>query len=84
VQTLLTNGPRRWPAGQTPWLVGPTLQPLMGWHRSDTHQEVIEGNPKLKVGGGRTPWLASHVARLAGHHLACYRLNHTLLVVLHL
>jgi hypothetical protein len=25
----------------------------------------------LKVGGGRTPWPAGHVARLAGHHLAC-------------
>jgi hypothetical protein len=29
---------------------------------------VVEGNPKLKVGGGRTPWPA-------GYHLACHRLN---------
>jgi hypothetical protein len=28
-----------------------------------------------KVGGGQTTWPASHVARLAGHHLASYRLN---------
>jgi hypothetical protein len=36
---------------------------------------VLEWNPKLKVDGGQTPWLAGHVARPAGHHLACYRLN---------
>jgi hypothetical protein len=65
VQRPVTSG---WPAGQTPWPVGPTLQPLTGWLRGDTFQEVVEGNPKLKVGGGRTPWLAAH-------HLACYRLN---------
>jgi hypothetical protein len=68
VQRLLTSGPRGWPAGQTPWLAGPTLQPLVGWLRSDTLQEVVVGNPKLKVGGGQTPW-PTH------HHMACYRLN---------
>jgi hypothetical protein len=68
VQRPLTNGPRGQPAG-------PSLQPLAGWLCGDTLQEVVEGNPKLKVGGGRTPWLAGHVARLAGHHLVCYQLN---------
>jgi hypothetical protein len=48
----LTSGPRGWPAD-------PTLQPLTGWLRADTIQEVVEGNPKLKVGGGRTPWPAT-------------------------
>jgi hypothetical protein len=28
-------------------------------------QEAVEGNPKLNIGGGQTPWPA-------GHHLACY------------
>jgi hypothetical protein len=48
--------------------VAPTIQPLMGWLRGDTLQEAIEWNPKLKVGGDQTTWLA-------GHHLACYRPN---------
>jgi hypothetical protein len=61
VQRPLTSGPRGWPAG-------PTLQPLMGWLHGDTLQDVVEGNPKPKVGGGQSPWPA-------GHHLACYRLN---------
>jgi hypothetical protein len=47
----------------------------MDWLHGDTLQEEIEGNPKLKVSGGRTPWLAGHVAGPAGDHLACYRLN---------
>jgi hypothetical protein len=51
VQRPLTSGPRRWPAD-------PTLQPLTGWLRADTIQEVVEGNPKLKFSGGRTPWPA--------------------------
>jgi hypothetical protein len=58
VQRALTSGPRGWPPGQTPWPVGPTLQPLVGWLHGDTLQEVIEGNPKLKVSGGQTPRLA--------------------------
>jgi hypothetical protein len=61
------------PGGGCP--AGPTLQPLMGWLRGDTLQEAVEGNPELKVDGGRTPWLAGHVARLAGDHLVCYRVN---------
>jgi hypothetical protein len=47
----------------------------MGWLHGDTLQEAVEGNPKLKVGGGQTPWLVGHMARPADHHLACYRLN---------
>jgi hypothetical protein len=50
-------------------------KPLTGWLHGDTLQEVVEGNPKLKVGRGQTPWPAHHVARPAGHHLACYGLN---------
>jgi hypothetical protein len=72
VQRSLTSGPRGWPAGQTPWPVDPTLQPLTCWLHGDTLQEAVEGNPKQKVGGGQTSWLAGHVARPAGHHLACY------------
>jgi hypothetical protein len=68
VQRPLNSGPRAWPAG-------PTLQPLEGWLHGDTLQEAVEGNPMLKVGGGRTPWQAGHVARPADHHLACYQLN---------
>jgi hypothetical protein len=75
VQRPLTSGPRGRPVGQTPWLASPTLQPLTGWLCGDTLQEVVEGNPKLKVGGGRTPWSAGHMARPVDHHLACYRLN---------
>jgi hypothetical protein len=65
VQRPLTSGPRGWLAGQT-------LQPLVGWLHGDNLQEAVEENHKLKDGGGRTPWPADHVARLAGHHLACY------------
>jgi hypothetical protein len=75
VQMPLTSGPRGWPAGQSSWMAGPTLQPLTGWLRGDTLQEAVEGNPKLKVGFFQTPWPAGHVARQAGHYLVCYRLN---------
>jgi hypothetical protein len=75
VQRLLTSGPREWPAGQTPWPTGPTLQPLTSWLYGDTLQEAVTGNPKLKVGGSQTLWPPSHVARPAGHHLVSYRLN---------
>jgi hypothetical protein len=67
VQRPLTSGPKAWPAGQTHWPVGPTLQHLVGWLCGDTLQEAVEGNPKLKVDGGQTPWPADH-------HLVCYRL----------
>jgi hypothetical protein len=75
VQRPLIRGPRWWPASQTPWLVGPILQPLTGRFHSDTLQAVVTGNPKLKVGGGQTPWPPGHVARLAGQHMASYQLN---------
>jgi hypothetical protein len=65
VQRPLTSGPMGWPAG-------PTLQPLMSWLHNDTLQEAVEGNPKLKVSVDQTSWPAGHVARPAGHHLACY------------
>jgi hypothetical protein len=52
VQRPLTSGPKAWPVGQTHWPASPTLQPLRGWLRGDTLQEAIEGNPKMKVGGG--------------------------------
>jgi hypothetical protein len=68
MQRPLTSGPRGWAAGQTPWLAGPTLQPLIGRLHGDTLQEAVTGNPKPKVGGGWTPWPASH-------HLVSYRLN---------
>jgi hypothetical protein len=57
VQRPLTSGPRRWPSG-------PTLQPLTGRLHDDTLYEAVTGNPKLKVGGGRTPWPAG-LGRLA-------------------
>jgi hypothetical protein len=75
VQRSLTSGPRGWPASQTPWPDGPTLQPPVGWLHGDTLQEVVTGNPKPKVDGGRTPWLPGHVARPTGHHLVSYQLN---------
>jgi hypothetical protein len=56
VQMPLTSGPRRWP-------VSPILQPLMGRLHGDTLQEMVRGNSKPKVGGGRTPWPPGHVAR---------------------
>jgi hypothetical protein len=55
--------------------VGPTMQPLVGRLHGDTLHEVVIGNLKLKINGGRTPWSPGHVARLAGNHLASYRLN---------
>jgi hypothetical protein len=66
MQRPLTSRPSGWLAGP-----GPALQPLAGWFHTDTLQEALEGNPKLKVGGGQIPWPADHVARSAGHHLAC-------------
>jgi hypothetical protein len=72
MQRPLTSGPREWLAGQTTWPTGPTLQPLTCRLHGDTLQEAVEGNPKLKVGGGQTPWPADLVVRPDGHHLACY------------
>jgi hypothetical protein len=75
VQRPMSSRPSGWPTSQTPWMANTTLQPLTGWPCGDTLQEAVEGNPKLKVGGGRIPWLAGHMARQTGHHLACYQLN---------
>jgi hypothetical protein len=71
----MTSGPREWPAGQTPWPTGPTLQCLTGLLHGHALQEVVTRNPKLEVSGSRTQWPAGHVARPAGQHLACYQLN---------
>jgi hypothetical protein len=65
VQRPLTSGPRGWPAGQTPWLTGPTLQPLMGLLQGHALQGVVSRNLKLEVSGSQTQWPASHVARPA-------------------
>jgi hypothetical protein len=46
----------------------------MSFLGGDALQEAIEWNPRPGVGGGRAPWLVGHVARLAGQHLASYRL----------
>jgi hypothetical protein len=60
VQRPMASGPRGWPADQTPWPIGPTLQPLMGQLHGDTLQEAVTGNPKSKVGGGQTLWPPGH------------------------
>jgi hypothetical protein len=41
VQRPLTSGPRGWPAGQTVWLAGPTLQTLAGLLHGNTVQEAV-------------------------------------------
>jgi hypothetical protein len=53
VQRPLMCGPSGWLAGQTPCPVGPTLQPPMSFLGGDALQEVVEGNPRPRVGGGR-------------------------------
>ncbi len=73
---MATNQWAQGVTGQPHWLAGPTLQPLTGWLHGDTLQEVVEGNPKLKVGGAQTTWPVGHVARPTGHHLVSYRLVH--------
>jgi hypothetical protein len=75
VQRSLTRWPRGWPASQTPWPVGPTLQPLVGLLHGHSLQEVVTRNLKLEVGGRQTWWLVGHMARPISQHLACYRLN---------
>jgi hypothetical protein len=75
VQMPLTSGPRGWPAGQTPWPTGPTLQPLVGRLHGDTLQEAVTWNLNQKVGGEWTSWPPGHVARPIDHHLVSYRLN---------
>jgi hypothetical protein len=56
VQKPLTSGPHGWPAGQTPWPAGPTLQLLTGWLGGDALLEAVIRNPRPAVGGGRAPW----------------------------
>jgi hypothetical protein len=68
VQRPLTSGPRGWPAG-------PTWKPLTGLLHMHALQEVVTRNPMLDVGGGQTQWLAGHMARPTGQHMACYRHN---------
>jgi hypothetical protein len=70
VQSPLTSGPRRWSTGQTPWLAGPILLPLVGLLHGHALQEAVTRNPKLKVSGSRTRWSAGHMASSVGHHLA--------------
>jgi hypothetical protein len=75
VQKPLTYEPHGWPASQSPWSVGPTLQHLTGCLGSDALQETVIRNLRPTVRGGRATWSADHVARPAGQHLVCYRLN---------
>jgi hypothetical protein len=58
VRRPLTCGPSGWPAGKTPWLASPTLQPPMSFLGGDTLQEVVEWNLRPGVSGGRALWLA--------------------------
>jgi hypothetical protein len=73
------NATDQWAQGvagrPNPWLVSPTLQPLVGRLHGDTLQEAVTVNPKSKVSGGWTLWLPDHVDRPADHHLVSYRLN---------
>jgi hypothetical protein len=62
VQIPLTSGPRGWPAGQTLWLAGPTLQPLVCLLNGHAFHAAVTRTPKLEVGGSQTCWMASHVA----------------------
>jgi hypothetical protein len=65
MQRSLTRWPRGWPASQTPWLVSPTLQPLVGLLHGHALLEAATRNPKLEVGGSQTWWSAGHMARPA-------------------
>jgi hypothetical protein len=51
VQRPLTNEPRGWAAGQTPWPASPTLEPHVGWLHGHALQEVVTRNQKLEVSG---------------------------------
>jgi hypothetical protein len=65
MQRPLTSGPRGWPSGQTPLLVGPAFQPLVHLLHGHALHEVVTRNLMLEVGGSRTWWLPGHVARPA-------------------
>jgi hypothetical protein len=58
--------------GPSGWLACPTLQPPMSFLGGDDLREAVEWNLSPRVRGGRTPWLASHVARPADQHLVNY------------
>jgi hypothetical protein len=60
VQRPLMCGPSGWPTGQ------PHLQPPVSFLGGDALQEVVEWNPRPRVGGGHTLWLVEHVARPVG------------------
>jgi hypothetical protein len=68
-------GPSGWSASQTPWPVGPTLQPLMSFHGGDALHEAVGWNSRPRVGGGHATWSTDHVARPSCQHLANYQLN---------
>jgi hypothetical protein len=62
--------------------VGPEGGPSARFYVSSAHgfvhtclHEKWKAKAVEKVGGGRTTWPASHVARPAGTHLASYRVN---------
>jgi hypothetical protein len=65
VQRPLTSGPRGWLADQTPWPVGSTLQPLVGWLHGHALLEAVIRNSKLEVDESRTRWTSGHVTRPA-------------------
>jgi hypothetical protein len=52
VHRPLMCGLSGWPAGETPWLVDPTLQRPVSFLGGDALQEVVEWNPRPGVGGG--------------------------------
>jgi hypothetical protein len=56
VQRPLLCGPSGWPAGQTPWMASPTLQPPVIFLGGDAIQEAAEWNPRPRVSGGHAPW----------------------------
>jgi hypothetical protein len=71
----LTSRPMGRPVSQTPWPVGPTFQPLTGCLHGDTLHEIVIGNLKMRVDGGRILCSPNHVARPTDHNLVSYRLN---------
>jgi hypothetical protein len=72
VQRPLTSGTRGWPADQTPWPIGPTLQPLTGWLHRHALQEAITRNPKLEVSGSR---IGDRLAMWLGRPANTWRVN---------
>jgi hypothetical protein len=59
LQRPLMCGPSGWPASQTLWSAGPTLQPPVSLLGGDTLQEAVEWNLTPRVSVGHTPWPAS-------------------------